>query len=143
MTIAKNMKELEKLINKKIANGLQNEVANEARRVMKENVITEVYQKYSPTNYERTGGLYQDKNIETKLVDDNTLTVRNIREENGRDIANIIETGTGYDWERSRIYNMQPYPRPFHAETARELDEKGLAKNALKKGLERQGLNVK
>ncbi len=34
-------------------------------------------------------------------------------------------------------------PRPFHAETARELEDKGLAKKALEKGLKMQGVDVK
>lgn len=144
MAIAKNMKELEKLINKKINNALKNEVAKVARNTMKEQVIEEVYDRYKPKEYERTGGLYQDKNIKTTMEDDNTLTIENIRrdEDTGRLVAPIVEYGVGYEWEDSKIYNMQPYPRPFVAKTAKELEEKGLAKKAMKDGLKRQGLDV-
>ena len=138
MATFKNMKDLEKFINKKIASALQREVASEARKVMKENVITEVYDAYQ-SSYERTGGLYQDRNIETNLVNNNTLTVRNTRNENGRDIAYIVEYGENYSYPG---LDERIGPRPFHAETARELEQQGLAKNALAKGLRRQGLDV-
>ena len=138
MATFKNMKDLEKFMNKKIASALEREVANEARKVMKENVITEVYDAYQ-SSYERTGGLYQDRNIETNLVNNNTLTVRNTRNENGRDIAYIVEYGDGYSYDG---LDERIGARPFHAETARELEQQGLAKDALAKGLRRQGLDV-
>lgn len=127
---------------KVIKNALENEVQEVARQTLKENVISEVYDKYTPTQYKRTGGLYQDENIESKMEDDNTLSVRSIRTDDGKDVAEIIESGVGYTWKKSNIYKMQPYPRPFHEETKRELEEKGLAKKALADGLRKQGLNV-
>lgn len=144
--VANWSKELEKQINQKINNAMNQEVSDQARKTMKEQIIEEVYDRYtpSPSGYKRTGGLHQDKNIETTMENDNTLVVRNIRrdEDSGRLIAPVIESGIGYEWEKSKIYNMQPFPRPFNTETLRELDEKGLAKDALAKGLKRQGLDV-
>jgi hypothetical protein len=147
LATASNMKELEKLINQKIKSAMQQEVSTVARKTMKEQVIEEVYDRYtpSPNGYKRTGGLYQDRNIETVMENDNTLSVRNIRkdEKTGRLVSPIIEEGVGYTWKNSDIYQMQPFPRPFHAETLRELTEKDLAKNALVQGLKRQGLDVR
>lgn len=133
--------ELEAYMNKKIKVAMETEVNKVARNTLKEQVVEEVYDKYDPSMYVRTGGLLQDKNIKSEMIGDNTLTVRSTREENGRDIAEIIEYGVGYEWEDSRIYNMQPFPRPFHAEAQKELAN-GKAKNALKKGLQAQGLNI-
>lgn len=138
--MAKNMADLAKLIEKKISKALQNEVADTARKVLKENVITEVYDQYTPSQYDRTGGLYQDRNIEVIMENDNTLSVRSIREEDGRDIASIIEYGEGYSYPG---LDERIGARPFHAETKRELEEKGLAKKALAEGLRKQGVNIK
>lgn len=136
-----NFKDLEKYLNKQISETLNNEVKEATKRQLKENVIEEVYDKYTPSQYERTGGLYQDRNIEAVMKDDNTLTVRSIRKEDGKDIAEIIETGVGFDWEDSRIYKMQPYPRPFHEVTAQEMAD-GLAKKAMMDGLRKRGIKV-
>jgi hypothetical protein len=144
MTTFKSLKDLVNYVNKThIKNALENEVEEIARRTLKENVITEVYDRYNPSQYKRTGELYQDENIESKMEDDNTLSIRSVREENGKDISRIIEEGVGYDWEKSEIYQSQPYPRPFHAETRRELEEQGLVKKALVDGLKKQGIKVK
>jgi len=85
------------------------------------------------------GGLLDRENIETKMIDDNTLRIENIRrdEESNRLVAPIIESGKGYytDWLDERIGK-----RPFMEESAKEL-KSGVAKNALIKGLRRQGVN--
>lgn len=127
-----------------IKSAMEQEVEKVARDTLKLNVDEEVYKKYNSkakNPYKRTGGLKEDKNIETKMEDDTTLTIRSIRSENGRDIAKVIEDGEGYTWVHSEIYKRQPFPRPFHEKTA-EMLEKGLAKDALKEGLKRQGLDV-
>lgn len=131
------MKELEKLINAKIKQAMSTNVKKIAVNTLKENVVTEVYDAYD-SEYDRTGGLLQDKNIDAHMENDNTLTVRSTRNENGRDIANIIESGVGYS---NPSLDSRIGARPFHAETAKELD-KGLAKKALKDGLKQQGLDV-
>jgi hypothetical protein len=128
-------------LTEKINNALRTEVADESRSVMQEHVMSDVYAKYEPSQYVRTGELYQD--IQTQMVDDNTLSIENTRrdEETGRLIAPIIESGVGYTWKDSRIYAMQPFPRPFVENTAKDL-ENGKAKQALAMGLKRQGLNI-
>jgi hypothetical protein len=136
-----NLSDLEKYLTEKINSALRTEVAEEARDTMQEHVMSDVYAKYEPSQYVRTGELYQD--ILTQMVDDNTLSIENTRrdEETGRLIAPIIESGVGYTWKDSRIYNMQPFPRPFVENTAKDL-ENGKAKLALAMGLKRQGLTV-
>jgi hypothetical protein len=136
-----NLKELEAYLNKKISKSLQTEVASVARDTMSDHVMSDVYSKYEPSEYQRTGDLYKD--ISTTMANDNTLVIENVAkdEESGRLYAPIVEEGVGYEWKDSRIYHMQPYPRPFVKNTAKELAE-GKAKQALGEGLRKQGLNV-
>lgn len=133
--------ELESYLNKKIQSALASEVADVARDTMSDHVMSDVYSRYEPTEYQRTGDLYKD--IQTTMIDDNTLEIENVAtdEETGRLIAPIVEDGVGYTWDRSRIYQMQPFPRPFVENTAKEL-ESGKAKDALAQGLRRQGLDI-
>jgi hypothetical protein len=136
---AKNFKELEALINKKIRNAMESEVAKQARNTLKEHVVEDVYDAYSPSMYDRTGGLLQDRNIDTHMENDITLSVRSTREEDGRDIASVIEYGKDYSYDG---LDERIGARPFHEEAARELAN-GLAKDALAKGLKKQGIQVK
>ncbi|MCM3110040.1 hypothetical protein [Lederbergia lenta] len=139
MATFKSIKDLEKYVNSKITSALEKEVNETVRKTLKENVITEVYDKYTPSHYERSGGLFQDGNIESKMENSNTLSVRSIHSENGRDIAQVIESGLGYSWSH---LDGEIGARPFHEETRREIEENGLAKDSMRKGLQRQGLNV-
>jgi hypothetical protein len=132
-----------------IKKALKDDVAKQARKTLKEHIVEDVYNEYpDPKVYSRTGGLLQDSNIDTTMENDNTLSIRSTRSENGRDIAEVIEYGhegskDGYEYPA--YYpdgNNFVQPRPFHAETARELDEKGLAKKALADGLRKSGLKV-
>lgn len=136
-----SLSELEKYLNEKINDALKTEVADMARDTMQEHVMSDVYDKYTPSQYVRTGDLYKD--ILTQMVDNNTLSIENTTkdEESGRLVAPIVEEGTGYEWKNSRIYTMQPFPRPFVEETAKEL-ENGKAKQALADGLRKQGLTI-
>jgi hypothetical protein len=136
-----SLKDLEKYLNDKIRNALAKEVADVARNTMSDHVKSDVYDVYEPSQYQRTGDLYKD--ISTTMKNDNTLIVKNEArdDESGRLIAPVVEYGIGYEWEESRIYNMQPFPRPFVENTAKEL-EKGKAKNALAEGLRKQGMDV-
>jgi hypothetical protein len=137
----KSLADLEKYLNQKIKKSLSNEVADVARDTMSKHVMSDVYQAYEPTQYQRTGDLYKD--ISTTMKNDNTLEIENVArdEETGRLIAPVVESGEGYEWKKSRIYQMQPFPRPFVENTAKEL-ENGLAKQALVDGLRKQGLDV-
>lgn len=138
MPTAKNMNELVKLTNKKISKALSQDVERVARNTLKEHVVSDVYDAYG-SSYDRTGGLLQDRNIESEMENDNTLSIRSTRHKNGNDIAKIIETGIGYSY--GGLDDIIG-PRPFHEETYKELAN-GLAKKALAEGLRKQGINVK
>ncbi|MGM7720489.1 hypothetical protein [Metabacillus sp. Hm71] len=135
----KSISDLAKHFNKnQLKKALQEDVAKVARNTLKEHVIEDVYDAYD-SNYQRTGGLLQDENIETKMEDDATLSIRSTRHEGNRDIAAVIEYGENYSYPGLDEIIGE---RPFHAETAKELDEKGLAKKALADGLKKQGIKV-
>ncbi len=122
---------------------METEVAKESRGTMKKHIQNDAYSQYAPTSYVRKydqGGLIDDSNIETIMIDDNTLKVENIRkdEETGRLVTPVVEYGKGYytDWLDKKIG-----PRPFVNNTFIEL-KNGVAKEALKEGLRKQGVDV-
>ena len=69
-----------------------------------------VYGAYSPTMYTRRHTM---DNPESYRVDASglTITVENTRTEPY--VFDIVESGTGYTWDKSEIYRMQPFPRPY------------------------------
>jgi len=122
---------------------MKKEVSWESQTTMQKHVVEDVYDKYDSQydNKYHMGGLLDIENIETKMIDDTTLRIENIRkdEDTGRYVAKVVETGKGYytDWLDDLIGE-----RPFVKQTADEL-RNGKARDALKLGLIREGLNVK
>ncbi|MGM1044887.1 MAG: hypothetical protein ACQEXX_01935 [Bacillota bacterium] len=142
MTAVKNLKELEKILNKKISKALQQSVAPVVKNVMKEKIEEEVYDVYSPTIYERqkdNGGLTDDENIKTTLMNNTILAVENVRSDDGVNVAQVVETGQGYDYD----FPHNGVPRPFTEATREHLRDTNEHVAALYKGLVRQGLNVR
>lgn len=138
MKTVKNLKELEVELNKRISSALKNNVAPVIREVMKEKIEEEVYSVYEPVMYERTGGLINDKNIETTMIYDNTLLVKNTRHDGDRNVAEIVETGTNYQYD----FEYNGVPRPFTKATIEHLSDTNKHIIALHKGLKNQGLTV-
>ena len=122
---------------------MKKEVSWESKTTMQKHVVEDVYDKYDSQydNQYHMGGLLDIENIETKMIDDTTLRIENIRkdEETNRLVAPVVEYGKGYytDWLDERIGS-----RPFVEQTADEL-RNGKAKDALKLGLLRQGIDCK
>jgi hypothetical protein len=153
----KNIKELEKYLQKQISESLQTDVAQNTKQLMKEHIEEDVYNKYSPTMYIRrakNGGLLDDANFLIKTVEDG-VSITNIDTDDGYSeeyfgdwssdpntwLIPIIEYGTGYNWTRSKIYKMQPYPRPFVENTRKDL-RKGKLKRYMKDALKKRGFIV-
>ena len=96
-----------------------------------------VYPFYTPTAYKRRyagGGLGDPGNYEVKRGE-LTLTLINNTTGNGSQpgeswtsgfINDIIESGSGYGWRHSEIYQDQPYPRPFMQNAIDEFTEEYL-----------------
>ncbi len=113
---------------------LETAIADLMKKNVSESVQVNVYAKYTPTMYERRGddgGLSDEDCYRTSTEQGySTVTLRleNLAYGNARyaswgrrpsqgidpgKITNIIESGNGYHWTGSRIYQMQPFPRPF------------------------------
>ncbi|WP_182004730.1 hypothetical protein [Priestia aryabhattai] len=135
----KNLKDLEREVNKRINKAMKENVQKEAKKTMQEKIVDEVYLAYEPSQYERSYELLNS--VETKQVNKTTISIENTRHDGNRDVAKIIEEGQPYDWEKSRIAQMK-LKRPFHEETRKSL-ENGRFKDSLKEGLKSQGLDVK
>lgn len=156
MTTVNNLKELEKLINQKIAKALADDVAETVKDVMQEKVQTEVYDAYTshsdhPDKYVRRGmqgGLQDRKNMKSEVID-NTLIVENKTRmaDTGYELSGLVEYGNNagygsYDYPLAKNSEGSFLkPRPFISETRLEVS-KGKAEDALKRGLKKQGLSV-
>lgn len=146
MKAIRNWNQLEKALNEKINKVLKNEVAAYAKETMKEVIKDDVYGVYNPKMYERTYQLLDS--IDVEEVDENKISIRNTRSEIGKDIAETIETGIGYDYLPPE-YN--PYdeegntylkPRPFTQNTRELLQKSGVLNYEMKEGLKKLGLKV-
>jgi phage gpG-like protein len=139
-----SLDELEKYLNDLIEVALETNVKQTAEETMKMHIQKDVYTPYTPMSYERTGKLLQD--VEAKMIDSNTLSLEDTRNEepdveNGRDVIKTIEKGKGYQWGYTRNLDEVIGARPFVQNTYDELAS-GSARESLKQGLKRQGLNV-
>lgn len=139
--MAKNMAELAAMLEKKFKSSLENEVKQEVTETMQEHIQSDVYDAYTPTHYDRTYQLMDD--IEGEMINENTLKVENTRSENGRDIVEVIETGKGYEWGYIRNLDEEIGARPFVENTKEELRSTGKHIEAFKRGLKREGIDVK
>lgn len=135
----KTFDDLKKALNKITNNTQKKFIAPMARQKLKDHILEDAYAAYTPEVYERTGELLEDKNIETVLVGDGTLSVRSTRHDGERDVAEVIETGKNYSYAG---LDEKIGARPFHEHTAQDLAN-GEFEKTLKDGLKAQGLDVK
>ena len=107
--------DLENKINDFMSSGDTKEMLQRyVMRKAKENV----YEAYSPTQYERR---YSLLNMDTFEVETGRLSMSITSWTRGDGLAglaltDVIESGVGYEWTHSDIYRWQPFPRPFMAE---------------------------
>ena len=145
-SLEQQLLQLEKKLQKNFNDSLKKEVQATVKDEMVEAIETEVYDRYTPTMYVRerdNGGLTDKNNMVGDIINNNTLSVRNVRSDGDRDVVQTVISGVGYTWENSMIYNMQPAPRDFYEETRNRLIESGSHIKAFKEGLRRQGIGVK
>ena len=143
-SLQQQLLEIEKKIQSKIKSAMQNELSQQSKTTIQMHVVTDVYNVYEPTSYSRSydqGGLLDRDNIETKMIDNNTLKVKNIRKDelDGRMVDKVIEYGKGY-WTQTLDDIIGA--RPFIHNSFIDL-KNGKARDALKRGLIREGLNIK
>lgn len=162
-----NLKELEAELKKRIQNVLVNEVSDVAKDNMQEHIVSDVYNKYDPVIYARrmnNGGLLDRNNIVSDLKGDLKLSVKNvtlgdkyysireysksggytskpmISQNYNKPIAEVIETGQGYDVKGWEYYGV---PRPFMRNTYEDLRDNHCITTAMKNGLKRQGIKIR
>lgn len=109
---------------------------------MKEKIEDEVYSKYpDPVMYVRQkedGGLLDEENMEVTMINDTTLSIENVRSDDGRNVAEIVETGIGYEFE----FPYNGIPRPFTEATREELRNTNEHVHAMYVGLKKEGIDV-
>ncbi|MEY8818316.1 hypothetical protein AB7C35_03480 [Bacillus subtilis] len=138
--MAKNINEIKVMIEKAAIQSIHKSTSN-VKQVMMEtgqdHVEEDVYGAYSPLLYERTGKL-KDAFITTN--ESNGVSLDNIREDDGKDVATVIEIGQGYTYPDSYGYGYGK-PRPFMKNTSETLKD-GRLTVALKKDLKADAIKT-
>lgn len=99
-----------------------------------ESVYRNVYPLYTPSEYVRrgeNGGLPDASQYDISLDPaTHTLTVSDDRHE-----VAVVQSGMGYSWTESRIFRMQPYPRPYFPQAEAKLVSSGIIDGLVQDGL--------
>jgi len=136
-----SIKELQRYIQSKANLALKNEVATNTVQVMTKKIDEVVYDAYEPKLYEREkdhGGLTDPNNIKVQMVEDNTISIENIRSDGPRNVAEIVETGQGYYYS----FDYTNKPRAFTEATRQELRMSQSHVKAMKLGLAKQRIKM-
>lgn len=136
----RDLNALYKYLQHQVNSAMEKEVAEEAKRVMEVHIQTDVYNAYTPTDYERTYQLLED--VQSNVISDGTIEVKDTRSENGKDITKIIEYGVGYDWGYIRNLDQEIGARPFIENTYEDLNTNKTHVKTLKNVLESKGIRV-
>ncbi|KUP30254.1 hypothetical protein [Bacillus halotolerans] len=138
--MAKTIKEIKLMIEKAAIQSIQKSSSN-VKQVMtktgQDHVEEDVYSAYSPLLYERTGNL---KGAFITVNESSGVSLDNIREDDEKDVATVIETGQGYTYPDSYEYGYGK-PRPFMKNTAETLKD-GRLTEALKSDLKADGIKT-
>lgn len=126
---------------------------------MQDMVYKAVYNQYTPTQYVRrydsNGGLGDIGTYDFEINDLNSngfvlrMYSNAMGNENyngnlsGKSIDECIVEGNNYSWEKSGIYNAQPYPRDFYQATLNRLIDDGVLYGILIDKLKGKGINIK
>jgi hypothetical protein len=141
MTTLNNLAELKKYVDQ-IAKQAMNNGSHVKKTVIekgKQHVQSDVYDVYTPNEsnpkaYKRTGELKE--NWKTEPTADG-MAVFNDRRDEGRYVAEIVETGKGYQYD----FPYNGVERPFTKNTADELRDSNELTEALKKDLKSLGID--
>lgn len=111
--------------NELISVSMNEEITEMAKYLLSQSVKENVYPLYSPTQYNRRmdeGGLSDVRTYEA-TADDSTGDLHEIQIADNRYEVGVVESGEGYTWKRSMIYQMQPYPRPYFSPADEKVQE--------------------
>lgn len=132
---------------------LLTDVAEMAKQYLQSSILENVYAAYKPTQYERRysdGGLADPENfIESVVSGEHTLEIKDIASGNlgqpgpwDDELDEVIEAGAPYHWKKSKIYQAQPYPRPFYKPAEDDFIDSGMFDKTLADGLNAMGYEV-
>lgn len=151
----KDLKSLYTYINKSINKSLVNDVAPVVEKALDEAIDSTVYNSYTPSDYDRRFELGNPKNITSELIQDGVLITKDIAQPNDSVLGYtyVPETDTIFagwinEGQVPNIFNgRDDYPwmheRDFIGNAINNLKESGDVDEALKRGLEKQGIAVK
>lgn len=136
MSLVSEMQEIMDKVDKAVNLCLATDISKIADECIQFRVKSNVYDQYQPSEYERRekkGGI-ADPRMYSHNIDPitHTLTVIDERHEVG-----VVESGTGYTWEKSRIFKMQPFPRPYFADAQEDVYTDGEAHAAIVRAMEK------
>ena len=134
--------ELELYLNSCIQDVVEKEIFEQVSDEIQKAVIEDVYNQYSPSEYDRTGKLASKEVIKKYKINGVGIEVRHERMDGGKNVSDIIEKGYGYSWLSSRIALAEPFPRPFMRNTSYRIKDKGVLLRALRLGLKRYGIKL-
>lgn len=135
--MVKNHKELAVMLEKAALKALQTGSHTKELLVKtgQEQVQTVVYDSYSPVEYNRTGEL---KASFVVANESNGISLDNVRADDGRDVATVVETGEGYQFPDEYGYGYGE-PRPFMGNTLEKLKNSGELLDAAMKDVNKAG----
>ncbi|MCY8837702.1 hypothetical protein [Bacillus atrophaeus] len=137
--MAKNIKEIKALIEFAAKQAIQKH-SNTKKTMVKtgqEHVQSDVYDTYDPLLYKRTSLLKNSFIIENHV---NGISLDNTRDDNGKDVATVVETGEGYTFRDKYGYGYGK-PRPVMKNTAETLKD-GRLVASMKKDLNASGIKT-
>ena len=137
----KNIKELKRFVDATTRKAISERGSNTVNTVTKkgkEKVQEVVYDVYDPKQYERTEQL-KERWFSHPTMDG--VAVENVRidEETGKNITYTVATGSGYDYQ----FEYSGKPRDFIEATREDLRKGNELKEAVKKDLKKNGIDVK
>ncbi|MED1980007.1 hypothetical protein P4V37_05085 [Bacillus subtilis] len=138
--MAKTIKDIKAMVEQAAIQSIHKSSSNVKQIMVKtgqEHIDEDVYGAYDPLLYERTGKL-KDAFITTN--ESNGVSLDNIREDDGKDVATVIETGHGYTYPDSYGYGYGK-PRPVMKNTAETLKD-GRLTEAVKRDLKADGIKT-
>lgn len=131
MKVFENMAALEAYILDQVKDCLYNEIGDEAEHAIQRHIESDVYDAYSPTQYERRGLLRSGRNLD-RFPNGFTLTILDNTPGNtpigkgyrptGTDLSEIISTGAqGHGYGRWRGAFARPYMKNAEKEVAAQV----------------------
>ncbi len=150
-SLEKQLAVIEVKLAEKIKKAMMNDVFKVVAEEMTDAIENVFYAMYSPDLYDRRrskGGLSDIRNVKPQWVGSGVMFVRNLTPTNNAYqfhddgyVDEYVVPGI-YNWGFSRIAKS-PFARDFYQWTADVLEDNGKHAEAFKKGLIKQGLDVR